>query len=221
MIRMSEAVLPGHPDRFSDQVADAIVAAAYAVDPRAYCQVEVSVWSDQVNDQCISIGWAGYDAQTGYLPPEHCLVQHLCAALAASCAQGTLEGEGPDGKLLVRVRESSESWALESLLVTLQQREATRFGVFVGAVRSQLAAAYHDLQRRDRRWSTPFDEVDLLINPNGPLLNGGSDGDNGQTGRKLVVDYYGPRVPSGGVDARVAHCYHHVSPHISSTRCIL
>ena len=37
-----------------------------------------------------------------------------------------------------------------------------------------------------------------MINPNGPLLNGGSDGDNGQTGRKLVMDYYGPRVPIGG-----------------------
>jgi S-adenosylmethionine synthetase len=37
-----------------------------------------------------------------------------------------------------------------------------------------------------------------MINPNGPLIGGGSDGDNGQTGRKLVVDYYGPRIPIGG-----------------------
>ena len=36
------------------------------------------------------------------------------------------------------------------------------------------------------------------MNPNGPLVNGGSDGDNGQTGRKLAMDYYGPRVPIGG-----------------------
>ena len=48
MIRTSEVVLPGHPDRFCDQVADAVVGACYAVDPRAYCQVEMSVWSDQV-----------------------------------------------------------------------------------------------------------------------------------------------------------------------------
>ena len=37
-----------------------------------------------------------------------------------------------------------------------------------------------------------------LLNPNGPIVEGGSDGDNGQTGRKLAVDYYGPRVPIGG-----------------------
>ncbi len=48
MIRVSEAVLPGHPDKFCDQIADAIVAESYLADPRAYCQVEVSVWSDQV-----------------------------------------------------------------------------------------------------------------------------------------------------------------------------
>ena len=48
MIRTSEAVLPGHPDKFCDLVTDAIVAECYKVDPVAYCQVEMSVWSDQV-----------------------------------------------------------------------------------------------------------------------------------------------------------------------------
>ena len=37
-----------------------------------------------------------------------------------------------------------------------------------------------------------------MVNPNGPLVEAGSDGDNGQTGRKLVMDFYGPRVPIGG-----------------------
>ena len=48
MIRVSEMVLPGHPDKFCDQAADAIVAACYAADPAGYCQVEMSCWSDQV-----------------------------------------------------------------------------------------------------------------------------------------------------------------------------
>jgi S-adenosylmethionine synthetase, C-terminal domain len=57
---------------------------------------------------------------------------------------------------------------------------------------------YAPVRANDRRWTTPFDDIELQINPNGVLLNGGSDGDNGQTGRKLVVDYYGPRVAIGG-----------------------
>ena len=48
MIRVSETVLPGHPDKFCDQVCDAIVQHCYQVDPQAYCQVEMSCWSDQV-----------------------------------------------------------------------------------------------------------------------------------------------------------------------------
>jgi S-adenosylmethionine synthetase len=61
-----------------------------------------------------------------------------------------------------------------------------------------LQDAYASLRANDRRWTTPFDDIEPLINPNGVLLHGGSDGDNGQTGRKLVVDYYGPRVAIGG-----------------------
>jgi S-adenosylmethionine synthetase len=45
---------------------------------------------------------------------------------------------------------------------------------------------------------TPFENIELLINPNGPLIQAGGDGDNGQTGRKLVADYYGPRMSIGG-----------------------
>ena len=48
MIRISEMVLPGHPDKFCDQVADAVIAECVAIDPDAYGQVEVSTWSDQV-----------------------------------------------------------------------------------------------------------------------------------------------------------------------------
>lgn len=258
MIRVSESVLPGHPDKFCDQIADAIVAEAYRADGRAYCQAEVAVWSDQlwvsgamvtgapiarpieeivrevgrsigytngnhidveryeikdtlcqhvrdprewtdhVNDQAVVVGWAGYDEKTGYLPPEHFLADRLQRALFDACRGGELAGQGPDGKVLVRVRENSDDWVVESLLVTLQHRpelDVVELSARVGRV---VAACYRSLQRVDPRWSADWDEVELLVNPNGPFEQGGSNGDNGQTGRKLVVDYYGPRVPIGG-----------------------
>jgi S-adenosylmethionine synthetase len=65
-------------------------------------------------------------------------------------------------------------------------------------VLTELEDAYVRLKKRDRRWQAKWHEIRVLVNPNGPLINGGSDGDNGQTGRKLVMDYYGPRVPIGG-----------------------
>ena len=48
MIRISEMVFAGHPDKFCDQVADAVIAEAMKIDTNAYGQVEVSAWSDQV-----------------------------------------------------------------------------------------------------------------------------------------------------------------------------
>jgi len=48
MIRTSEAVLRGHPDKFCDQIADRILYHAYERDPEAYGQIEVAAWSDQV-----------------------------------------------------------------------------------------------------------------------------------------------------------------------------
>ncbi len=48
MIRVSEFVLPGHPDKFCDAVADAIIAEVLKVDADGYGQVEMAVWSDQV-----------------------------------------------------------------------------------------------------------------------------------------------------------------------------
>ena len=39
MIRISEAVLAGHPDKFCDQVADAVIAECMSVDKDAYGQV--------------------------------------------------------------------------------------------------------------------------------------------------------------------------------------
>lgn len=258
MIRFSEAVLPGHPDKFCDLVADAIVQEATRIDRDAYAQVEVSIWSDQmwisggvatsvpferalseivtgagrsigldgsnwidasryrihsalcletrdpvpwshhVNDQCVITGWAGYDAKVAFLPPEHFLALALRDALFNSCRAGHLSGHGPDGKVLVRLREENGCLEVEHILVTLQQKDGAPFLPFVAAVSEVVCEAYSRLQTSDERWTAPFENIELLINPNGPLIQAGSDGDNGQTGRKLVSDYYGPRIPIGG-----------------------
>jgi S-adenosylmethionine synthetase len=40
--------------------------------------------------------------------------------------------------------------------------------------------------------------IDIIVNPCGDWEVGGFDADAGMTGRKLVVDNYGPRIPIGG-----------------------
>ncbi|PKN19292.1 MAG: hypothetical protein CVU71_07220 [Deltaproteobacteria bacterium HGW-Deltaproteobacteria-6] len=268
MIRVSEIVFPGHPDKVCDIITDAIVAEASLVDPDAYVQVEAGIWCDtiwlsgsvaasvplerqiddivrdalrniglrggntvaaddytiscnvgvtcedprewtrHVNDQAVVIGWAGYDAKIRFLPPEHFLIHALREGIVKSLKEGDLKGKGPDGKLLVRVREEGNLWHLEHIIATMQQRKSTSFIDFCGTLHSEIDRIYMRLQEDDHRWVTPVDDIEVMINPNGPFIEGCSLGDNGQTGRKLVMDFYGPRVPIGGGALSGKHLSH-------------
>src|SRR3712207_20901 len=57
-LRFAEAVLPGHPDKLADQIADGIVDVALAADDRAIVQVEVAVHEHgcHVNGRCSTLG---------------------------------------------------------------------------------------------------------------------------------------------------------------------
>jgi S-adenosylmethionine synthetase len=99
---------------------------------------------------------------------------------------------------LCRPRAQRDYWSVEQVLVTLQQLPDIPLLELTARIVDDLREAYSVLRATDARWTAAFDDIELMVNPNGVLLNGGSDGDNGQTGRKLVVDYYGPRVAIGG-----------------------
>lgn len=258
MIRCSEVVLPGHPDKACDAVADAIINTALHIDPHAFGQIEVAVWgyemwltgelvtseplpkalenmaqetmlslgytrqnaydanrmqvrssvivsiddprdySHRVNDQCIVIGWAGYDKRVEFMPPEHFIARKFVQAIWSAIQTGSMAGQGPDGKILIRLCEQPDGWALQHVLASIQHQDSTSLFDHVGTVSQVLASEYRRLQAYDKRWVRPWEEVTLLINPNGPFVRGGPQADNGQTGRKLVMDHYGPRIPIGG-----------------------
>jgi S-adenosylmethionine synthetase len=258
MKRYAEAVLNGHPDKFSDLIADAIVRAYCEKEPDAYVQVEVAIWSDlifltgfaatrqshhipirdiivalgeaigytstnhidasryiihnhicnvcenptqwtsYVNDQSVVLGYACGDARTHYLPPEQFLVWYFREIIIHSLSSGLLKGHGPDGKLLISIIETPAGWEIEHLLITLQQAAGSSLFDVCDSVNQTMREAYNTLQSIDPRWITPWHKVNFLLNPNGPFFRGGSDSDNGQTGRKLVMDFYGPQTPIGG-----------------------
>ncbi len=164
------------------------------------CRVhgKLESWNNWINDQSIVHAYAGYDAQTRFLPPEQFAVWYMREALIRSCTHGMLRNCGPDGKLLIVMQEYPDEWVLEKVLVTLQQPASMTFHRLVEQVAEALWEILDAMRGRDSRWIINPRQTQLIINPNGPLVNGGSDGDNGQTGRKLVMDYYGPRVPLGG-----------------------
>ena len=109
--------------------------------------VDPTRWTRHVNDQAIVIGWAGYDAKVQYLPPEHFLVLQFRDALWAACQGGALARCGPDGKLIVRLREDEEGFALEHVLVTLEHPEAMSVFELAERVNAVLAERYAELKR--------------------------------------------------------------------------
>jgi S-adenosylmethionine synthetase len=255
----AEFVFPGHPDKISDAIADALVLEASRRERRALVGVEVAVHRNRVfitgriackdaaginvdrivretyrsagygegwyptpedviveshlclgsleegeaefrnlsDDQAICIGYANSLAATNYQPVEQWLVRRLARRLHALRMEAPDLALGPDGKALVVVREEDASWALEAFSCSLQQRAAADDVALHRAVRLALADEMEKLRTVLPGLSAELPQQ-LTVNGAGAFDVGGPEGDNGLSGKKLVMDAYGPRVAIGG-----------------------
>ncbi len=148
------------------------------------------------DDQAICIGYANDLEATNHLPPEQWLVARLARRLHALRTQQPNLGLGPDGKVLIVLEEgvgsgdgSSPTWQLQALSCSLQQQAAC-----------DELALQEALTQAAQQLPGPSSELplQLTVNGAGAFEVGGPEGDNGLSGKKLVVDAYGPRVPIGG-----------------------
>jgi S-adenosylmethionine synthetase len=76
-------------------------------------------------------------------------------------------------------------------------------GEIIALVTSFQHAPQDELLARVKHWlrqdkDVKYTKIDFHINPAGDWQVGGFEADAGLTGRKLVVDNYGPRIPIGG-----------------------
>ena len=221
MMRTAECITPHHPDKICDRVSDAILDACLRQDPASRVAIETlgghrkivvmgeittnaevdipsvvrGVYSDvdhidvhvvkQSNfisqgvdtggagDQGIMVGYACNENEAK-IPQELYLARDLCQIL--------YEDYPFDGKTQVTLDD----------------------GVITAVVASFQNASGLELYNRVEEWlddqgyKNPSGSVEIHCNPAGDWEVGGFDADTGLTGRKLVVDNYGPRVPIGG-----------------------
>ena len=255
----AEFVFPGHPDKLSDAIADALVQEASQGQKRALVGVEVAVHRNSVfvtgrigcegaegiditgivrevyrsagyggdwmpgpedleirtdlclgpledgeaefrslsDDQSICTGYATASAGTNHLPVEHWLSNRLGRRLASLRTEAPDLNLGPDGKVIVIVVQEDDSYHLEEFSCSLQQKSASDDIALHRVVRitledemKVLSTAFADL--------APDVPGELSVNGAGAFEIGGPEGDNGLSGKKLVVDAYGPRIPIGG-----------------------
>jgi S-adenosylmethionine synthetase len=278
-VRYAEAVLPGHPDKLADQIADGLVDIALARDPRAIVQVEVAVhgpvchvngrcstageaiarefaeatvrgvyeragfgvafpgvgdgadyacprpadvdlhWHctldvadadeqsvrELADDQAIHVGYAVGTPETRWLPLEQHLVLRLRDALLALVLRERALGAGPDGKVLLALEpvgtgpDGHVRWAVQWVVCSVQHVVASSIVAIERAVRRTfLELLTEESVCMPELLEAPASSLPVRVNEAGPFSEGGPMNDNGQTGRKLVMDYYGPQVAMGG-----------------------
>lgn len=255
----AEDVLPGHPDRLCDAIAESIVDRAVAHDPQALVGVEVGVHREVVfitgrvaagepssplalnlpgivwdvyehagyvgrweikpavqadldlgplspeercirrfsDDQNIVVGYACVSEATGFLPLPVWLARRLRMALSR-LREANCDRLGPDGKVLVRLQPGAQGVEWKRINISVQHAEGLGYRelhrLTLEAVEPVLDECRALLAHPGRGWET---EV-LRLNGAGDFSCGGPRGDNGLSGKKLVVDHYGPGVPIGG-----------------------
>jgi S-adenosylmethionine synthetase len=149
------------------------------------------------DDQSIVTGYAIDLPGTNYLPPEHWLAYRLNRALEQLHSRQPELLLGPDGKVTVIYEQDNERSRVTGFSTSLQQKvngpaiELHR--AVLSVLKDELAAAVNAIPGFD-----PTIPDDVSVNGAGNFEVGGPEGDNGLSGKKLVVDAYGPRVPIGG-----------------------
>jgi S-adenosylmethionine synthetase len=175
-----------------------VVVANLCLGPLEDGEAEFRELSD---DQAICIGYANDIAATNHLPVEHWLVARLARRLYALRLEEPQLDLGPDGKVLIVIEEHSTTeglrWNLSGFSCSLQQNTAADEVALHRAVRLALSAEMHEASQLLPRLSAELPQQ-LTVNGAGAFELGGPEGDNGLSGKKLVVDAYGPRVPIGG-----------------------
>jgi S-adenosylmethionine synthetase len=141
------------------------------------------------DDQAICVGHAVRSPATNWLPPAHWLARRIGRELHRLRGERGAGHVGPDGKVIVHGERSggAETFRPRLVSVSLHHHEKSDWMLLRRIAEAAVETACAG-------WPLP----DFEINGAGMFVCGGPSGDNGLTGKKLVVDAYGPGVPIGG-----------------------
>lgn len=227
-IKTAEFVSPGHPDKICDFIADSILDAYLTEDKDSRVAVEVMGGHNLITingeitslanpdleslvkkivgqnfevkinlvkqsheiargvdiggagDQGIMKGYATSETES-MMPREYELARNLCMKI--------YEKYPYDGKVQVTLEDLPDK-AGEKIKTVVVSFQNTKNAELIDLVKS--------LINSDLTAKAQASAVEYLINQSGEWNVGGFDADTGLSGRKLIIDNYGPEVPIGG-----------------------
>ena len=216
MIRTAECITPKHPDKICDRISDAVLDECLRQDPNSRAAIEtcgghgkVFVTGEVTTNANLDIPsivervyGESIDVETNIVKQSNFIAQGVDTGGAGD--QGIMVGYAcnenkdmiPNELYFARelCKKIYESYPFDGKTqVTLDDGEITT------VVASYQNAPKEALQQIIVEWLDYKTEgIEIHCNPAGDWSQGGFDADAGVTGRKLVVDNYGPRVPIGG-----------------------
>jgi len=215
--KTAESVSPKHPDKLCDQISDAILDAYLAKDPSARVAIETIGGHGHVF--VVGEVTSGHDID---LKP---IVKRLAGSVdfrskvvlqSPEIASGVDTGGAGDQGIMVgyACNETPELLPAEVILARKLNQYLyklwpndgkTQITLKDGKIEALVASFQHAKQKELADAVTEWlkdqphaKNVTIYANPSGDWVQGGFEADTGLTGRKLVIDNYGPQIPIGG-----------------------
>ena len=216
MIRTAECITPKHPDKICDRISDAILDECLRQDPSSRVAVETCGGHGKVfvtgevttnaNFDIPSIVERVYgkpiDVTTNIVKHSNFIAQGVDTGGAGD--QGIMVGYACDENPEMIPHELYLARQLCKRIYKLYPFDGkTQVTLDNGEIKTVVAsfqnAPKEALEQIITEWlDYKVEGLEIHCNPAGDWDMGGFDADAGVTGRKLVVDNYGPRVPIGG-----------------------
>jgi S-adenosylmethionine synthetase len=143
-------------------------------------------------DQGIMFGFATTETDS-YMPMPLWLAHRLAQQLSIARKSGAVPYLRPDGKTQVTIGfDDGKPVELNTVVISTQHDPGIDHDQIEADLKEHVINPVLELVDLDTS-STRY-----LINPSGPFVTGGPDGDAGLTGRKIIVDTYGGASRHGG-----------------------
>jgi S-adenosylmethionine synthetase len=218
--KTAESVSPKHPDKICDQISDAVLDAHLKEDPYARIAIDVagghgSVFvTGEVTSKAKNVD---VKAIVRRLAGDVTVIENIDKQ-SPEIAQGVNDGGAGDQGIMVGYATDETVELLPIEVVLSRQLNQYIFNLYPydgktqitlidGVVHSIVVSFQNTTQSQltklVEKWLhvngiPTVTDVSYHLNPAGDWIRGGFDADAGLTGRKLIVDNYGPRIPIGG-----------------------
>jgi S-adenosylmethionine synthetase len=211
-IKTAECVSPKHPDKICDFIADSILDAYLAIDKNSRTAIEVMGGHKliTINGEVTSLGKPDLEKIVQSIVGDDYTIQINIVAQSPEIARGVdIGGAGDQGIMKgYATAETKSMMPREYELARNLCQEIYKIYPFDGKTQVTLidnkvttvVASFQNAPTKEllELVKSIIESETYFINPAGEWSQGGFDADTGLSGRKLIVDNYGPEITIGG-----------------------